>query len=103
MELIQIIFSVVTLIMFLSFILLTISFLSLKLKEKSNLQNDFFHVDSKHKLQRIKIENERQNINSRISNRANDFENNNRIEVINNLNSLPKKRFEIINYKIHNN
>ncbi len=90
MELIQIIFSILTVAFLTTFLLISISYLSYKMKERRKLKSNLYSYNSNLKLQPVTI-----NQKSKVYK--------NRFEIYNNLKSNYDGKFEVMNFTIYNN
>ena len=103
MELVQIIFSILTAAFVTTFILLSITYISYRIKEKKNsngLQADF---NSNLKLQPISIHQSNQNSKRNSVNYSDVINSKKRFEILNNLNSSNDNKFEMMRFTIWKN
>ncbi len=90
MELVHIIFSIMTVAFITTFLLITLSYLSFKMKERNRAKSNSYDYNTSLKLQPALI-----NQNSR--------KNKKHFEVYNNLNKNNDGKFEIMNFTIYKN
>ena len=103
MELVQIIFSILTVAFVTTFILLSITYISYRIKEKKSsngLQADF---NSNLKLQPISINQSNQNSKRNSANYSDVINSKKRFEILNNLNSSNDNKFEMMRFTIWKN
>ncbi len=103
MELVQIIFSILTVAFVTTFILLSITYISYRIKEKkssNSLQADF---NSNLKLQPISINQSNQNSKRNSVNYSDVINSKKRFEILNNLNSSNDNKFEMMRFTIWKN
>ena len=103
MELVQIIFSILTVAFVTTFILLSITYISYRIKEKkssNSLQADF---NSNLKLQPISINQSNQNSKRNSVNHSDVINSKKRFEILNNLNSSNDNKFEMMRFTIWKN
>ena len=100
MELIQIIFSILTVAFITTFILLAITYISYRIKEKQRSDSLSENFNS---LQPILINQVNQNSKRNSVNYSDSIESRKRFEILNNLNSSNNKKFEMMRFTIWNN
>ena len=100
MELIQIIFSILTVAFITTFILLAITYISYRIKEKQRSDSLSENFNS---LQPILINQVNQNSKINSVNYSDSIESRKRFEILNNLNSSNNKKFEMMRFTIWNN